>query len=324
MKPLIARQSLLTAATILLLLAAGGFMRLYETTADFSAEWTGSFGGAAAERLLRFPLLGSAAGILLLLFTGLTLGRIGIRYKLYAVGNCLGVSLFGMLACGIYIGADYLSGLLAAFLLARSLRNYCASFRNGYTFDALFRASAYLGFLPLIYPTALPLALLLPWALLCFKRTLREATVAATGLFLPAAAVCYIRWARGGQFTDPLAEVWHALRTPADFRLFDTGSEAVPFLLGFALFLTLCAALFFLGERYASGSKARTILTFDLGVLVLSGSLFFLPSASGSLFGLAAVPAALLLPYLFVRIRPAFALAGYGFLLILCVLRLAL
>lgn len=57
---------------------------------------------------------------------------------------------------------------------ALAAKNYCRSYCNGYGFDAIFRASLYLGLLPLVYAPATPLVLILPLAILLFRRTFRE------------------------------------------------------------------------------------------------------------------------------------------------------
>lgn len=321
MKIDVARQPLFPAAAVLVLAAVAGFAcggasipHAVVAAAAPTAEW-----------LVRFemqrPILSFVTAGVLLLGAGLTVGRIGVRYNLYSVGSCLGVSLYGLLACGILIGGDYLAGMLAAFLLARVFRFYCASLRNGYTFDALFRGSFSLGLLPLVYPPALVFVPLAGWALVCFKRTLREAVVTFAGLLLPAALAGYLWWAVAGSFAEPFAGLWQVFLASGGLTIFDPAAPAVPALLCFVLFLVLCAALFFLSERYASGTRVRAILFFDLGALALSALLFLVPSATASIFALAAVPAALLLPFLFVRIRPVLAAATYLTLLLLCVIR---
>ena len=47
--------------------------------------------------------------------------------------------------------ANYLAGFAASMLLALATKNYCRAFCNGYGFDAIFRASLYLGLMPLVY-----------------------------------------------------------------------------------------------------------------------------------------------------------------------------
>lgn len=316
----VARQPLLPAAAILVLAAIAG------SVCALSSPQPAPEATAPTVRWLFLvvahrPILSSVTAAVLLLGAGLTVGRLGVRYNLYAVGSCLGVSLCGLLASGILTGGDYLAGMLAAFLLARVFRFYCASLRNGYTFDALFRGSFCLGLLPLVYPPALVFVPLAAWALVCFKRTLREAVVALAGLLLPPAAVGYLWWALAGSFAQPFAGLWQVFLAPGGLNLFDPVSPVAPFALCFVLFLVLCAALFFLSERYASGMRVRAILLFDLGALALAGALFLVPSVTAAAFALSAVPAAILLPFLFVRIRPALAAAAYLVLLLLCLIR---
>ena len=94
---------------------------------------------------------------LLILFTGMCAGRMTIRYNLYSVGTCLAIPLYGAIVCGLAVGSDYLPAFTAAALLALSVKNFARSFCNGYGFDAIFRASLYLGLLPFV-STAAPVS----------------------------------------------------------------------------------------------------------------------------------------------------------------------
>ena len=94
--------------------------------------------------------------------------------------------------------------LVANTLLAFSVKNFARSFCNGYAFDALFRASLYLGILLLTAPAALPLVALLPLAIILFHRTLRESVVALAGFLLPILAFGYVNWGARRRFHRPL------------------------------------------------------------------------------------------------------------------------
>lgn len=271
------------------------------------------------ELLTQFQLLRPVwahllAGFLLLC-TGMVIGRLTIRYNLYAVGTCLAIPLYAIAACGIALSADYLAAATASALMALAMKHFCRAFCNGYGFDALFRASASLGLLLLVSAAAAPLLLLLPFAVLLFRRTVRECVVAVAGLLLPLFAVCYINWGAGGTFTAPLL---------AQATVFLSGTPLVFFsqlplpalaLLAFITLLTLLAVLFFFADFYAAGTKPRFVLIFHTGVFFLSLALLFGPAASPALFPLAAVPAAVLLPLLFVRIHRTIALPVYLILL---------
>ena len=126
-------------------------------------------------------------GGLLILFTGLCIGRLTARNNLYSVGTCLAIPLYGILLCGIGDGA-FLSSCAAPALLALATKNYARSFRNGFGFDAIFRASLYLGLLPLVAPAALPL-LLFGRLLTCGPLPTPEALLPLPKLLFAGAAV---------------------------------------------------------------------------------------------------------------------------------------
>ena len=254
------------------------------------------------------------AGVLIL-FTGMCAGRMTIRYNLYSVGTCLAIPLYGAIVCGLAVGDDFLPAFTASALLALSVKNFARSFCNGYGFDAIFRASLYLGLLPFVSTAALPLLLILPLAVLLFRRTLREVAVAAAGLLLPAFTICYINWGAGGEFTAPLTALGNAFIAGKPLMLF----TAIPFrnliLLGGILVLDLLAVLFFLSDIYAVGTKSRTILIYIISVLVLAAAVLCGPAATPGAVALTAVPSAVLLPFMFVRIHRNIALLLYLLLL---------
>lgn len=135
-------------------------------------------------------------------------------------GTCLPIPLYAIVACGIATGGNYLAGFAASMLLALATKNYCRAFCNGYGFDAIFRASLYLGLMPLIYAPALPLLLLLPLAVLLFRRTFREVVVATAGLLLPIFTACYVSWGSGAEFTAPLVTVGQSAIEGMPLQLF--------------------------------------------------------------------------------------------------------
>lgn len=252
----------------------------------------------------------------LILFTGMCLGRLTVRYNLYSVGTCLAIPLYGIVACGLAVGSDFLTAFAAAALLALAVKNFSRSFCNGYAFDPLFRASLYLGLLPLVSTAALPLLLLLPLALLLFRRTVREAVVAAAGLLLPALTLCYMNWGAGGVFSAPIEALGAAFVQGPPLILLATLPLPELILLGFVVVLDLFALFFFLADIYAAGTKPRFILVFCVCALALTILLLAGPAATCGGIALSAVVSALLLPFLFVRISRAAALPLY--LLLLC------
>ena len=188
----IARQPLIPAFMTLFALAVAAMCAGIPVpdTSGAVREALPLLGGQLARFQAAYPVWSKFAAGFMLLFAGMCTGRISIRYNLYTVGTCLPIPLYAIVACGIATGENYLAGFAASMLLALATKNYCRAFCNGYGFDAIFRASLYLGLMPLVYAPALPLLLLLPLAVLLFRRTFREVVVATAGLLLPIFTAC--------------------------------------------------------------------------------------------------------------------------------------
>ena len=250
-----------------------------------------------------------------MLFTGMSVGRLTVRYNLYSVGTCLAIPLYGAIACGLAVGGDYLTAFAASALLALATKNFCRSYCNGFGFDAIFRASLYIGLLPLVATAAAPLLVLLPLAVMLFRRTLREVTVAVAGLLLPVLTLCYVNWGAGGGFLAPVAELGSAFVAGMPLSLFISTPVQSLVLLGAVFILDLMALLFFLSDIHALGTKPRLIFIFNISVLLLTAAVLCGPAATPGTVALAAVPSAVLLPFMFVRIHRAIALPLYLLLL---------
>ena len=238
---------------------------------------------------------------LLMLFTGMSVGRLTVRYNLYSVGTCLAIPLYGAIACGLAVGGDCLTTFAASALLALATKNFCRSYCNGFGFDAIFRASLYIGLLPL--------------AVMLFRRTLREVAVAVAGLLLPALTLCYVNWAAGGEFLAQVAEPGSAFIAGTPLSLFLSTPVQNLVLPGAVFLLDLTALLFFLSDIHALGTKPRLIFIFNISALLLTAAALCGPAATPATVALAAVPSAVLLPFMFVRIHRAIALPLYLLLL---------
>ena len=312
MKLNIARQPLvpafltLVALTVLAMWKAAPESMSLQESADIPTR--GILAIASPEELLgafqsSYPIWAKWIAGLLMLYTGTCLGRISLRYNLYAAGTCLAIPLFGILGTSLGLGNSLLVSLVAMTLLALAVKNYARAFRNGYAFDAMFRASLYLGILPLVRPASLPLILLLPLSVLLFPRTLRETVVALAGLLLPVLTFCYINWGAGGDFLAPLTLAYNAFTAGSPLEAIR--AIPLPGLIPLAVILVidLAAILYFLADSYSAGNRSRTILFFQIGLLLLLVPTLLNPVAKPVVINLLAVPSALLYPFLFVRIH---------------------
>lgn len=272
-----------------------------------------------AEAIRRFEALFPTAARILALFVlllgGIAVGRISVRSNLYGVNTCLSIPLFGIFVC--CLAGPYRSPglLLATLLLAYSVKRYCEALRDGFSFDALFRASCALGLLVLVRPAALPLLLMLPLAVLLFHRTRRESVVALTGVLFAPALCCYLNWSFGGSFTAPAAALWNDLATGEPGLLFRSGFAPWMGVAAALLLLDVCGIASVWANLYSVGARARALLLFNIGVLLFALGLLAGPAAAHPDTALLAVPSAVLLPFFFVRIHAT--LASFLYLLLL-------
>ena len=239
------------------------------------------------------------------------LARFQAAYPVWSKFAAGFIPLYAIVACGIATGGNYLAGFAASMLLALATKNYCRAFCNGYGFDAIFRASLYLGLMPLVYAPGLPMLLLLPLAVLLFRRTLREVAVATAGLLLPVFTACYVSWGTGAEFTAPLIKLGQSAIEGMPLHLFLDIPLPALVMEGGIVLLDLTALFFFLADIYAAGTKPRFILFYNIGILILPLAVLCSPAATPEAFALLAVPSAILIPVFFVRIHRGIALPVY-------------
>ena len=319
MKPDIIRQPLLLAIASLLVVIA-------------AAMTTGTVISPAPETVISTPL-GDLIGLFqerfprcsrifcgsLLLLTGILCGRLAVRYGLYPVSSTLDHTPLRTGRLRNPSGREYLTESVTAFILLLSTQSFFACFRNGYAIGAVFRASFFLGLLPLLYAPLLPLPLLILAAAFCFRRTLREVFVSLCGVILPFLAVCYVAWGQGANPVDIPVGLWHSFVSDSGYRIFANTPPLVPAILGIVLFIVLCAVFFGLISFRAISIKARGMLTYTILLFTVTGSLMAVPSVTPGLLAVAAVPAALLMPLTFIRIQRTVGTLLYLVLYFVCI-----
>ncbi len=317
------RQPLSVALISMVIFAIGALIR--KSLIDFSPELI-QVEGAIIPEFLRhlqqaWPKTAWVVSFVLLCSSSIALSKVGTNYQLYPGVSLTVMPLYIILACGVFIPSDLLLGCWGSLLLVRTIRNFCSSYRNGYAFTQVFRASLYLGMLPLFLPASALLVLLLPIGIVLFKRTVREVVVAIVGLLLPVGFNCYISWVCGYSFWDPFQKLYTALFQTDHLNLFD--GATVPFLIfvPVVLAMTLWASFIFLGDRYSAGSKARSILSFMVWTLILSIGTIFMPGSTSHLFMVVAAPSALIIPYLFANLGQRVSNYLYLLLVLLFVVR---
>lgn len=318
----IVRQPLLAAIFTMLLLAAAGLVR----SGGPPPEPDGGLllPGALLQRLQSAaPLATRLLCVAVLFGGGLVLGRTSVRCALYPTHTYIAMPLYGLCAALLLPGDDCAVQCTASLLLILGVRNLYASCRNGYSFDPLFRGAFWLGLLPLVLAPTLPLVVLVPAALILFKRSAREACVALFGLLLPFAACSYGYWLAGeppGACGEALRE---ALLHPSGWSPLLLPTPTLG-LVGALFLFALWAAADYLGSLRSLGSRPRATALFNLLLFAVAAPLGALPSATPALAGVLAVPLALLVPLPLTRIAaPVASLLCLGAAAFALVLRFA-
>ncbi len=281
--------------------------------ADGSGLWM------PGELVLRFqaafPGWARALACLLFLIAGIRAGHFTVRYNLYMLNTCLAIPLYGIIAGGLTAGCADLHTFLCSALLVFAIRNFCRCYSPNYAFDAIFRASLYLGLLIVLCPKSLPLLLMLPLAVFHFHRTFRELVVALAGLLLPLFTLCYVDWGAGNLFYAPVLALGEELVAGRFFRLVLELALPLQVLGGALLLFSILALHSFYSDVYAVSTKSRRILAYHIEIFLLVLGIACLPDAPTAVFALWAVPAAVLIPVFFVRTHPGVAQPIYAALL---------
>lgn len=320
----IVRQPLLATFITLLVFAIGAITRTGEVylAPELIAEAPSLLGGYITHWQTLYPFAAKILSVLLIFYSGVALGRMTVRYTLYSLHTYLTIPLYGIFACGLFVSSGFVIEYLSGALLVLALNSFYACFRNGeYGFGEIFRGSLCLGILPLIYTPALVLLLVLPLAAFLFKRSARELLAAIVGYVFPLFVVCYLNWAMNGAFVTPVLELFKAFVGVGDFWILSLDPLTLV-LLCIMLLLFLCAGLCYFLDIYAAGPKSRSILLFNLSLFIVAGAMLFIPCASASAAAMLAVPIAVVLPLLFVRLNHSVAFFLYLGLICLCVIRL--
>ncbi|MEG2366331.1 MAG: hypothetical protein RSB29_06240 [Alistipes sp.] len=274
-------------------------------------------GGFVLHEQIAFPLWSRLLSAGLLLGSGLLLGRMSLRYSLYAVHTYLALPLYGLFACSLLVSDDYLLSSLISLILVLAIRSYNAAFCNGYGFGSIFRASLCLGILPLIYTPLLSLVVLLPMVVILFERSLRETLVAVVGYLLPIFALSYVNWGLGGAFSTPMVDLCHSFMTHNGFSIAAT-TPALRGTLALLSLLYLGAVVCYFMGFYTLSSKSRSILSFQLFLFLVIGTMLFTPCASAVSLPLLAIPASVSLPLLFIRLKSTIAMWLYVVVVVFC------
>lgn len=310
----VVRQTPLSALITLVVVVAVAFVRFAYAPFDDemllspSAPVLGAYVDAWQSA---HPVWGIVLSALLTLFTGVVVGRMAILFSLYPTHCFFSIPLYGFVACGIFIAADSLAVAIAAYLAALGLRYLCGAYVRVMDLSKLLYAGICVGLVPFFHAQASFVVVMAVAAIAMFGFSLREVVVLLFGMLFVPATICYVTWFAGGDFTAPLVSLWEALVGDSGYSLLGSDSVVALAIAGLLAFVIVCSTVMFLADKHSVGVKSRGILIYDMLGFVAVCASFLLPSASVGLFAFAAIPAAIIMPVMFLRVHESVSLAIY-------------
>ena len=169
-------------------------------------------GAVLAGVARRLPVFSGILSALLAFAGGVVLTRIVSRNMILLERTYMPILLYPAVGCSAYFGPESLPALAASFLTIVSFDTMLVSFRRTARFGSLFNATILAGAALLVWSHTIVYVLLLPFALVVFKRSGREWIVAWVGMLLPLAICSYIEWGTGRSFLGPVSRLWEGVR----------------------------------------------------------------------------------------------------------------
>lgn len=255
----------------------------------------------------RMPVLSLVVWAVMIFIAGINTGRYGVKYSLYPAYTLMAIPVFGIVAAGVMVSHDYLVTAASALCGLLSVKYLHRCIMRSGSFADLSLGMLWIGLLPLLFvPAAVMAYVVVPVLVLVVRPSWRDWVVAVASLLLPLAAVCYVGWCRGGDFTAPVTALYDTFMTPSGFEFFASTNPAGILLLGVLIVMVVCSASLVVSDKYSLKVKARAAMRFNALLVVACAGMFFVPSCTSTVFVLAAVPAAMLLPLMFVRMGVGF------------------
>lgn len=312
--------NLATLAVIIAAVAVRSHAAPYE--AETAAETASFLGSKLSAWQMQHHIAAAVMAAVVWFAAGWVIGLVVRVRELYFVRTTITIPIYGIVACGIFCPHDSLTAAVASLLFAIAVRSYFESFRDGYGFSPIFFGSLCLGALPLFYAPAVTLLMLMPLAVMLFKRSAREAIVAVAGLVFAPLAACYASWGAGGGFTEPVIQTAYALTAVSGYRFFGALHAVAGVMTGMLLTLVLSAVFIGSASIHSMNTRARYITFYNMCAFIIALSTLALPSSTPTAFGLIAVPTAMTIPSMLVQIKPEAANAIFCGLSLLFILHL--
>ena len=257
---------------------------------------------------------------LILMVNAFMLTRIMVIYKANFGRSFLCAAIYIMAAVGIMAPYGSVTASLASLLLVISTDQAVSAFRRNYRFEAVFKSSFALGFIPLLYSPAIALWLIIPVILALYQRTVREIVAAAAGLLLPL-FVCSAGWWAAGYSWTYLVESFTAGLSPAlnpGFRFGTDGSYMPLLLAGLYVVITIASVIILIINYNKYPNRVRKVYVHMTALLLCCVPMYFIfPANPAILISLSAIPGSVIATHFFIKINRWIGMGVYLILIFL-------
>ncbi len=235
-----------------------------------------------------------------MLYITINVAQVASRLRIYGVSTHLPMEMYPMMMLAVGVRGDMTVGVVLMLMLLSAMKNMFSSYRATNSSGVLSIAALTLGAMPLFYPPAIVLWIVVPPTLIIFERTLREVIVALVILMVPLFSYLYILWMQGGDFAVEASRFWSYVVDCGGVCIWSSVSivEVVVYVLVGLVMLLSSVAMFQLDNTVKARRRLvmSSLLAFACIVMAL------LPSSSGLSLWLLALPLALLAPIVFIRL----------------------
>ena len=269
-----------------------------------------------------YPVWGWIFSAVIVLLNSFSVGRTASALVLCQPRTTRSIPPSAFVACGIFLATDSLAVSLASLFSVQMMRYLCGGYVRGTYLNYAFYAGLCAGVAALFYAPMLTFIALLPVAIMMFGFSWREVVVMVVGAIFPLTATCYLNWLWGGEFLAPATTLLDALATNSGYSPWGSDSVVALAEIGLILFAVICGIVALFGDKRSVAMRPRTIIMFNLLVLVVALATFALPSATVGVFMMVALPAAILIPVGLIHARDIFSNLLITTLLLLTILHL--
>lgn len=264
----------------------------------------------------KIPTLSAVVWALAAMFTGLSVGRYAAKYNIYPAYTLMAIPVLGVMATAVMVSGDFLVSSVAMLLMLHATKYLHRGIMRSKSFGDLSLSMLCYGAIPLVFAPAAILYVVLPLLALVVHHSWREWVVTVSSLIFPPLAVCYWSWCAGEEFTTPIEQIYTATLAESEFHLFSTLNPASIILLGVIIMMVLCAVSLIISDRYSLKVNSRAVMRFNSLLLLSCMAMFLLPSCTATIFAIIALPVAMLVPLIFVRLGIGFTETLYRLMLI--------